>query len=384
LKKLALILPVLFLGCEDVTGIRTVKSVKSGKVALAPRVMDAQGADPAQVELVHVRLTIGVKDSVVMDTTYPWALKAVSLEVPVGQPYQLLLQGRNADDPKDVWRWSGAVKNTIDSTDETIWADTLFISQIKAPAFTAAAGTYQTSVNAGVSALAGDVLRFTTDGTDPTPLSAELTSTTSVKTTSWLRVRAFRTLAGGVVLASQAAEGLFTITDKAVPQAPSLSINGSMIDGGSFVVPTEVSIAAPAGAVAEYSRDGFSFSPVSMGKDTIRYSQTLLVRSSASNGSGVISPARAVTFHVAPANVTPAVTFSELGGTYRTSRLVGMNCAKPGASIQYSWDGVNWMDYVAPVLVSEKKTLVTLRARAKAGDLLYSSPISSVSFYIEP
>lgn len=375
-KSLLLLLPLLTLGCQDVTGPKS-RANASGKVFLAPRLMTTEGVDPAQVEFVHVKLLVGARDSVVLDTTYSWARKSVSLEVPVGRSYQLTLQGRNTDDPTGTWRWSGSVKGVVDSIDETIWADTVFIAQLPTPPLAVATGTYQTSVELPVSAVDGATVRCTLDGSDPTVLSPEWTAPLSVKSTRWLRARAFRTLADGTVLTSQAAERLYTVTDKAVPVGPMLSQ-----EGGTFTVPTAVAVSVASGLVAEVSRDGYSFTPVVNDSETISYSQTLLVRSRTLDGT-LASPVRAVSFLVKPATVTPAVTFSELGGSYRTSRLVGLASANSAAAIQYSWDGKTWIDYVAPVLVTDIKTLVTLRARAKATGLSLS-PVSSVSFYIDP
>jgi len=376
LKKSLLLLPLLILGCQDVTGLKSHGNA-SGKVFLAPRLMTAEGVDPAQVEFVHVKLLVGSKDSVVLDTTYSWLRKSVSLEVPVGKSYQLMLQGRNTDDPAGTWRWSGSVKGVIDSTDETVWADTVFIVQLPMPTLTVATGTYKTSVDLPVSTVEGATVRYTLGGGDPVNSSSEWSKAIAVKSTGWIRARAFRTLTDGTVLASRAAEHLYTITDKTVPAGPMLSQ-----EGGSFKAPVTIGVSVASGLVAEVSRDGYSFTPVVNDSETISYSQTLLVRSRTLDGT-VTSPVRAVSFVVKPATVTPAVTFSELGGNYRTSRLVGLSSANSTAAIQYSWDGKTWIDYVAPVLVTDTKTLVTLRARAKATDLSLS-PVSSVSVYIDP
>jgi len=375
-KSLLLLLPLLTLGCQDITGSKSCGNA-SGKVFLAPRLMTAEGGDPAQVEFVHVKLLVGAKDSVVLDTTYSWARKSVSLEVPVGKSYQLTLQGRNTDDPTGTWRWSGTVKGVIDSTDETVWADTVFIAQLPMPALSVASGTYQTSVVLPVSTVENASVRCTLNGADPVATSPEWSNALTVKSTSWIRARAFRTLTDGTVLTSQAAERLYTITDKTVPVGPMLSQ-----EGGTFTAPAAIAVSVASGLVAEVSRDGYSFTPVVNDSETISYSQTLLVRSRTLDGT-VTSPVRAVNFLVKPATVTPAVTFSELGGSYRTSRLVGLASANSSAAIQYSWDGKTWIDYVAPVLVTDTKTLVTLRARAKATGLSLS-PVSSVSFYIDP
>lgn len=376
MKKSILLLPLLILGCQDVTGSRP-RGNASGKVFLAPRLMTAEGVDPAQVEFVHVKLVVGAKDSVVLDTTYSWARKSVSLEVPVGQAYRLTLQGRNADDPDKTWRWSGSVKGVVDSTDETVWADTVFIAQLPMPTLSVATGTYKTSVDLPVSAVEGATVRYTLGGADPVTSSSEWSKAVAVKSTGWIRARAFRTLTDGTVLASQAAERLYTITDKSVPAGPMLSQ-----EGGTFKAPVTIGVSVASGLVAEVSRDGYSFTPVVNDSETISYSQTLLVRSRTLDGT-VASPVRAVSFVVKPATVTPAVTFTDLGGNYRTSRLVGLVSANASAAIQYSWDGKTWIDYVAPVLVTDTKTLVTLRARAKAADLSLS-PVSSVSVYIDP
>lgn len=374
LKKLACLLPIALLGCQDITA---PKSRGTSRAVLAPRVMTAEGADPVQVDRVRVRLTLGASDSVALDTTYAWALKAVALEVPVGKTFKLTLQGRNDDDPAGTWRWSGTRTGTVDSTDETIWADTVFIAQLAAPTLSAVSGSYQSSIEVAATAPAGASLYYTLDGTDPTQASLPWTASRVVSSSAWLRVRAFLPQADGTLLVSQAAEANYALVASAVPQGPLVSP-----EGGVFQAVVPFTVTAPSGAVAEISRDGYTFSPVVGGADTVRYSQTLLVRSRSLDGL-VTSPARAIPFTVNLPSVTPAVTFSEVGGTVRTSRLVSLRCAADSAAIQYSFDNKTWSDYVAPVRISGSRSLVTLWARALAkGRIL--SPSTSVSFYIDP
>lgn len=375
LKKFACLLPIAFLGCQDITAPKS-RSAATHAV-LAPRVMTAAGGDPVQVDKVHVRLTLGASDSVVLDTTYAWALKAVALEVPVGKSFKLTLQGRNDDDPNGTWRWSGTRTGTVDSTDETVWADTVFIGQLAAPTLSAVSGSYQGSLEVNATAPAGASLRYTLDGTDPVAASPAWSAGRVVSSSAWLRVRAFLTQADGSVLVSQAAEANYAIVSTAVPQGPQVSP-----EGGVFQAAVPFTVTAPAGAVAEISRDGYSFAPVVGGLDTARYSQTVLVRSRSLDGL-VTSPARAVSFTVDQPAVTPAVTFSEVGGTVRTSRLVSLRSAADSAAIQYSFDNRTWTDYKAAVRVTGSRSLVTLWARAHANGRALS-PATSVSFYFDP
>jgi hypothetical protein len=189
LKKFACLLPIAFLGCQDITAPKSRSAAT--RAVLAPRVMTAAGGDPVQVDKVHVRLTLGASDSVALDTTYAWALKAVALEVPVGKSFKLTLQGRNDDDPNGTWRWSGTRTGTVDTTDETVWADTVFIGQLAAPTLSAVSGSYQGSLEVNATAPAGASLRYTLDGTDPVAASPAWSAGRVVSSSAWLRVRAW-------------------------------------------------------------------------------------------------------------------------------------------------------------------------------------------------
>jgi len=386
MKRFLPLASVFLFACQDQA---VLTGAVNDHVTLAPRLMDAQGASPAVVQSVHVHLTVGKPGAtgyLDKDTTVAWESKSLSLAVPVGQSYTLLMQGRNSDDPAGCWRWSGQKSDSIGATDEVVQADTLFIASLSTPSLTTAAGSYQGSVEVGAKGTQGASLRYTVDGTNPGPkLSSELSGSVILKSTGWFRVRSFRTLSDSTVLCSPAAEALYTIVSGALPAAPTVTP-----DGGTFARPTRIAITPPSGAKAYVSYDGYTFLPVSGDSLTVDRTESLFLRSQTTALEG---PVRTVSFVVdldsnaTGTSVTQAVTFGLPGGTYRSSQLVALSCATSGARIRYSFvaepkDG-DWTDYNSPILISQTNTLVTLYAQAiSTGRMI--SPITKMTYFLQP
>jgi Chitobiase/beta-hexosaminidase C-terminal domain len=384
MKRFLPLVSLAFIACQNDT-ILTV--APRDHVALAPRLMDAQGAMPAVVQNVHILLTVGKPGTtgyMVKDTTVSWESKSLSLAVPVGQRYTLLMQGRNQDDPDSCWRWSGLKSDSIGVTDEVVQADTLFISNISAPTLTAIGGSYSGSVEVNAKGPQGAVLRYTIDGTNPGPKSTALTSPVILKSTSWFRVRSFVTQADGTVLCSPASEAKYTIVAGSLPAAPTVTP-----DGGTFTRPTNIAITAPSGTMAYVSYDGYTFLPISGDSLKVDRTETLFLRSQA---TALESAVRVVNFVVdldsntTGASVTQAVTFGLPGGTYRSSQLVPLACATNGAQIRYSFATAptsgDWIDYTTPILIDQTNRLVTLSVQAMSSGRSIS-PITKMAYFLQ-
>ena len=390
MKRFLPLASIAFLACQNQA---VLTGVVNDHVTLSPRLMDAQGALPAAVQSVHVHLTVGklgASGYMDMDTLMAWESKSLSLAVPVGQRYTLLIQGRNSDDPANCWRWSGQKSDSIGTTDEIVQADTLFIASLSTPSLTTAAGSYQNSIEVGAKGPQGATLRYTIDGTNPDPKSSsELKGSVILKSTGWFRVRSFRALADSSFLCSPAAEGKYAISSAALPAAPTVTP-----DGGTFNRTTSIVVTPPSGAKAYVSYDGKTFLAIDGDSLKVNHTGTLFLRSQASDVAGP-GPVRSVSFVVdldslAPpaSSVTQSPTFSIPGGDYRSSQQVALSCGTSGARIRYTFvtglpQESDWIDYTSPILIEQKNTLVTLSAQAiSTGRVI--SPITKMTYFLQP
>lgn len=378
MKKILLlpIIALLFAGCQEAgTSLGSAATVQ-----LAPRLATVQGRYPAQVDSVHVRLVVA-KDTVV-DAIYPWSLKQIpGLAVATGAHFELLLQGKVADDPAACWRWSGIDTGTTSINDESILADTVHVDTVGTPALSAASGAYSSAISVKINqADASGVVRYTTDGTGPTGVS-DVAQTVPVKTETSLRVRAFRTLANNVVLCSPMVEGSYQINSK-VPARPTVDTISKTSWGGYTI-----RLTPPSGAAAQIlTGNDVNFHPTKGDTFSITASQKVRIRSQV--GDSLSSPDSLYTFevHRQDGAVTPAVLFSQAGGTYHSSQTIALSCASSDAKITYTIGGVS-ATYSSPILISMetyKGKSVTITAWANSSAYGSASSVSSLKLYLVP
>jgi hypothetical protein len=369
-------LAMLLWGCQEAGVV-----LHSGTmVQLAPRLADAQGHYPAQVDSVHVKLTVG--SAVVKDTICPWNLKRLpGVQVPVGEHFDLLLQGRVADDPANFWRWSGRDTGTTSALDEEVRVDTLRVDTLGTPVLSAPSGIYPSSFSVAVAQRdASGSLGFTTDGTDPRAASAGQVLNVPIAAPTALRVRAFRSLADGTLLCSPMVEGRYQIS-ATVPARPAVKIDSPRASGGYTV-----HFVPPSGAVAQVFDEAQS---AFLDQDSlaVNASMRVRVRSKLKNDTLASSDTLCTFEVVSSAGVTPAVLFSQAGGVYHSSQTIAMSCALPNATITYQINGGAKTVYSAPVLISMseyKNRLVTITATAKAPDRASLSLLSQLGLRLEP
>jgi hypothetical protein len=117
-----------------------------------------------------------------------------------------------------------------------------------APTFAPNGGTFQDTVTVSMSAPAGCVIHYTTNGADPTSASPTATSLTFTSTTT-LKAISRRTADNQI---SGIKSALFTVQDTPpVPQAPTFSPNG-----GQFTGSVVVTLTAEADCTIRYTMDG--------------------------------------------------------------------------------------------------------------------------------
>ncbi len=379
MKKI-LLLPIsalLLAGCQEAgTSLSSVATVQ-----LAPRLANAKGQYPAQVDSVHVRLVVGGDTAV--DAIYPWNRKQISgLAVATGAHFELLIQGKVADDPAACWRWSGTDTGTTNTEDEFVLADTVHVDTVGTPVLSAASGTYSSAISVKINqADASGVVHYTTNGTAPTGSSTTGQAVTVAAATS-LRARAFRTLANNTVLCSPMVEGSYLVNPKA-PAQPTVDTVTKTSWGGYTIRFTP-----PSGAVAQIltGNDVF-FHAVKGDTFNVTASQKLRIRSQLQNDT-LSSSDSLYTFEVRRQDgaVTPAVLFSQAGGTYHSSQTIALSCASPDAKITYTIGGVT-ATYSSPILISMetyKAKSVTITAWANSPAYSSASRESSLTLYLVP
>jgi hypothetical protein len=202
-------------------------------------------------------------------------------------------------------------------------------TNVPAPAFSVAAGTYSTGQSVTISdAVAGATIYYTNNGTTPTTASTKYTGAVTIGSSQTLQAIA---VASGYTNSAVAAA--VYIIHGALPK-PSFSIAA-----GTYSTPQTVSITdTTAGATIYYTTNGTTPNTASTkytGAMTIGSSQTLQAIAVASGYTN-----SAVTAAVYVINgALPKPNFSIAAGTYSTGQSVTISDTVAGATIYYTNNG---------------------------------------------
>lgn len=246
---------------------------------------------------------------------------------------------------------------------------------VATPAFSLAAGNYGSTQAVTLScATSGALMRYTTDGSNPSVTAGTLYSA-PVQVASSMTLKAVAYLPGWTT--SQIASAAYSVNGAALPPVFSPG-TGSYTSGRNVTISSET-----AGASIRYTTDGSTpsetagtlyASPVAINSSTtlkaIAYKEGWLP-------STVTSGAFVITGTVASPVISPA------GGSFTAAQQVSITSLLDGASIRYTLDGSNPSStagtlYTAPFTVSSSSTV---KAVAYKADWL-DSAIASASFTI--
>jgi hypothetical protein len=244
-------------------------------------------------------------------------------------------------------------------------------SAVATPTFSSVAGTYTSAQSVTItSATSGASIRYTTDGSTPSPTAGTLySSPVSIEGTTTLKAIAYETGFTNSAIKS----GTYTIKTIAPIFSP---VGGTYSSAQSVMI-----ISTTSGASLAYTTDGTTptetggtvtngtvySDPVSISADTtlkaIAY-ETGLTDSSVISGTYSIKA-------IAP-------VFTPAAGTYTSPQMVTMTSATSGASINYTTDGsmpsaTNGTVYSGPVSIG---ATITLKAIAYEVGLISSSVTS--------
>ncbi len=216
-----------------------------------------------------------------------------------------------------------------------------------APAFSLAAGTYNTTQTVILTdATPGAVIYYTTNGTTPTTSSTKYTAAVSLSTTQTLQAIA--------VASGFAPSSITAAAYKFVVAAPAFSLAA-----GTYNTPQTLTISdVTPGAITYYTTNGttpYTTSAVYSGPISITTSETIEAADTAPGYSS--SPITTAAYTL----VTAAPAFSLAAGTYNTTQTVILTDATPGAVIYYTTNGTtpttSSTKYTAAVSLSTTQTL---------------------------
>jgi hypothetical protein len=248
------------------------------------------------------------------------------------------------------------------------------VSPVATPAFNPNGGDFSGTVSVTLStATANAVIRYTTNGTDPSAGSSQYTGPISLSATTTLKARAFKS----------------GMTDSAVATATFTKVNVTQVDtptispnGGNFNDSTQVTLSTTTpNATIRYTTNGSDptgSSTLYSGPFTVGATTTVKARAFLAGMPD--SAVATATFTKVTISTVAAPIFSSPGGTFTTSVTVTMSTSTAGATIRYTLDGTDPTSGSA--LYNAALTLgstVTVKARAfKAG--MSDSPVSSATF----
>jgi hypothetical protein len=264
---------------------------------------------------------------------------------------------------------TGVPNSPVSTATYTIWA--------LQPTFSPAAGSYSGSQAVTMtSATSGATIRYTIDGTTPTPTHGTLyAGAVTVAATTTLRAIAYT----GSLSSSTVTSGVYTIGPFAA--APTFTPAG-----GTYATAQNVTMAtATSGASIHYTTDGTvpsdTVGTLYSGPVTLTASTTL---QAVAYKTGVANSA--VTnqgYNIGAAAGTP--TFSPAGGTYAAGQTVTLNTTTPGGTIYFTTDGTSPTStsgmvyiYTGPFTVGKNTTVQAYTGAANTT----SSTVASATYAI--
>jgi alpha-tubulin suppressor-like RCC1 family protein len=215
----------------------------------------------------------------------------------------------------------------------------VYTMKVGTPSVSPGGGTYTAPQTVSVSSVtSGAVLRYTTDGSQPTEVSTVYTAPLAIGTTTQVKIVGFRE--GWTTSDTRTATytmNFGTLPDPAIAPA-----------AGTYESGVEVTLSASYGAAIHYTLNGgtpTTNSPLYVGP--IWLDATTTVRARAYHPDYSTSGVSLALFTVAVAQ--PA--FAPSGGSYQAGQLITVTTATPGATIRYTIDGSE-PTTASPVIVS--------------------------------
>lgn len=297
----------------------------------------------------------------------------VRIAAGAGQSFAITADG-------SVWAWGRNLHGQVGNASQTNQLTPIQIAgpgmgwQLPAPLFSAAPGQYFASQAVTVTnSDASATIRYTTNGTEPTPSDPVVISGNAVPVDQSLTLKAKAWRDGYVASVTTIAAYELKVV------APALTP-----DTGAYGVPQTVSMSTMTpSATIRYTLDGTEpTSESTTYTSTINVSSTMTVKARASRTGWTSSNSAAHSYWISDGTVaTP--TFTPAPGTFTTAPLVTLTTTTSGATIRYTLDGTVPTSrspvYRYPFVVGGT---TTVKARAfKAG--MTESAVASGSYAVD-
>jgi 6-phosphogluconolactonase len=233
-------------------------------------------------------------------------------------------------------------------------------SIVAAPMLSPAAGTYSSALDIAITTTtSGATIRYTTDGSAPTPSSGTVyTAPVHIADTLTLKAVAYRT--GWTT--SSVASGEYTI-------APLVSAPVFSPGPGTYAAAQEIIIiTTTAGAAIRFTTDGSRPTDTNgiLYVNPVHISETLTLKAAAYRSGWTTSPVTSGQYMIGPLVTAPE--FNPGPGTFADPQDITISTPTPGAIIRYTTDGSTPTDtigilYTAPVHIAESLALKAIAYR---------------------
>ncbi|MDD2230311.1 MAG: chitobiase/beta-hexosaminidase C-terminal domain-containing protein [Candidatus Cloacimonetes bacterium] len=250
------------------------------------------------------------------------------------------------------------------------WDDSVVLSrtytfQAGSPIFSTPAGSYLTSRNLELSSTtAGAVIRYTTDGTDPTPVSPAYSIPLFISSSQTVKAIAYN----GEYLPSPIASATYVIGTNQLVALPTFTPSA-----GTYPTAQNVQILCDTpGATIYYRTDGLDPTDSDMpftADINIPLNSTLTIKARAYKAGLITSQVATATYVIT--NKVAVVTFTPAAGTYTSAQQVVLATATAGAYIEYSINGGAVSLYTIPITIPVNSTM-TISAQAFKDDWIAS------------
>jgi sulfatase modifying factor 1 len=199
---------------------------------------------------------------------------------------------------------------------------------------------------------AGAEIRYTTDGSTPTPLSKIYTSPLPISSDTTIKSKAFKLL----MVPSSTHTGSYDID----PPPNTVAAPTFNPPGGTYTSAQNVTIScATPGVTIYYSTDGST--PSIRYTKPINISSTTTLKAKATKSGWTDSQIASAVYTINQPQTVATPTFSPPGGTYISAQSVRITCATSGATIRYTTNGseptTNSPTYSSPINVSSTTTI---------------------------
>ncbi len=247
------------------------------------------------------------------------------------------------------------------------------------PQFNPVAGTYGTAQNVTItSATSGAAIRYTTDGSDPTPTVGTIyTSAINVATTTTLKAIAYKS----GMTDSQVISATYTIGFATVATPTFNPVEGTYSSAQDVTISTSTS-----GATIRYTTDGSDPTPSTgnVYSAPVNIASTSTLKAIAYK-SGMNDSAIATGVFTINATMVANPVLAPPADTYGTAQNITITSATSGATIRYTTNGTTPSStvgtiYAGPVAIS---TTTTLKAIAYKSGMADSNVVTGL-FTIAP